>query len=56
MEAEEKAAVPGGVMGLNLIAYGEDSDAASGNQGVKQPTADSKSAEKAPIEGKKQAA
>jgi NADH dehydrogenase (ubiquinone) Fe-S protein 5 len=53
-EAEEKAASPGGIMGLNLIGYGEDQETPS--QGVKQPTQDSKASEKAPKEAVKQAA
>lgn len=57
-EAEEKAAVPGGIMGLNLIGYDNDDSSSSngnGGQGVKQPTQDSKAGEKAPKEGVKQA-
>ena len=57
-EAEEKAAVPGGIMGLNLIGYDNDDSNGNGNggaQGVKQPTQDSKAGEKAPKEGIKQA-
>ncbi|KAK9893932.1 hypothetical protein P389DRAFT_110525 [Cystobasidium minutum MCA 4210] len=56
-EAEEKAAVPGGIMGLNLIGYNDDSsdNGNGGSQGVKQPTQDSKAGEKAPKEGVKQA-
>jgi len=45
-------------MGLNLIGYGDDSDSSSSSsssgQGAKKPTEDSKAAEKAPKEDKKQ--
>lgn len=51
-EAEEKSVSPGGIMGLNLIGYDEDSN---GSQGVKQPTQDSRPGEKAPQEHVKQA-